>query len=734
MVTVSSQRVRDIRQANERDIRIQSLRAVSALLCFASLLLWWFLLSLDRPAVPLLAVAATLLLLYALAYYLADRAPRRVGVMTLLATTFFLVAVGLLRGTQEVVILLALPGLIAAGVFGLLPGLALGTMLALAATLAPWPTPDFISGSELLVLTLAWTAIMLPRQRTLVWSWQRSAEATYLAEQLRDRQGELNRALAAVHVAYQLLERTNRELESAREEAEEARRLKEQFAASVSHELRTPLNIILGFAEIMYRTPHVYGLSSWPQMLHRDVAEIWSSARYISELVDDILELARVDALHMPVTRELTDLGTIVEETCALAERLIQGKPVLLERHLPPTLPPLPLDRTRIRQVLLNLLSNAARFTDEGRISVAAEVQDDEVHVSVSDTGVGMASHELQAIFEEFHRAEQHQDRGGKGLGLAIAKRFVQLHGGRIWAESQVGVGSTFHFTLPLQAKAVSRLGGTSGAPTSLAPMPKVVVVRAANTTDAAAFFARHLEGYEVIGSNRSDELATLVEREHPDAVIVDTAGADAQLALAGILEAVPAGVPVVALAAPGMRIAAASGHFDAFLTKPVGREQLLSTMRALVPKGKVLVVDDDRGFVQLVRRMVTSSDAPYEVHWAYDGEEALGRLKSVKPDLVLLDMVMPGMDGPTLAAAIHGDGAHKAAAIIAITGASPALTTVRPCELRLYKRSGLRDGEVLRLVQHILTDLRAGSTAVAEETAPNAGDSSTGVRAVPSA
>jgi len=150
----------------------------------------------------------------------------------------------------------------------------------------------------------------------------------------------------------------------------------------------------------------------------------WSTtfARYISELVDDILELARVDALRMPVTREMSDLTAVVAETVELADRLTDGKAVSLQLELPDDLPPVYLDRTRIRQVLLNLLTNAVRFTDDGTVTISAVRRDDEIQVTVSDTGVGIAEHELEMVFREFHRAEDPRQRGGKGLGLAIAQ------------------------------------------------------------------------------------------------------------------------------------------------------------------------------------------------------------------------------------------------------------------------------------------------------------------------
>ncbi|MGI6209987.1 MAG: sensor histidine kinase, partial [Anaerolineae bacterium] len=550
MPGTSPARVKQIGLVNEREIRERTVRGVAACTGVVALVWWWELLFQTRPDLALLTTASSALLIGGLGVVLARRYPHVVGVVLAVASAVALPTLARRLGWESLAPLAMMPGLVIAGAIGARTGLAVGLVAALATGF--WPGEGGLGAGvflQLALVNLVLYAILHPKESILEWSWQRSAEATDLAERLRDRQGELNQALSQLRLAYQLLGRTNRELALAHQEADEARRLKEEFAASVSHELRTPLNIILGFADLIHRTPEVYGLDRWPQLLRRDVAEIWRSARYIAELVDDILELARVDALAMPVKRELTDLGAVIRETSALAERLLGDRPVRLIVRIPEDLPHLLVDKTRIRQVLLNLLSNAIRFTDRGQIEVTAECSASELLVSVSDTGVGIPPHEVGAIFEEFHRADGQEARGGKGLGLAIAKRFVNLHGGRIWAESEVGRGSVFRFTLPLSEKRVSRLmGSPEWGPA--AASSSLVLYQPGGMPGAAAYLGRHLEDWQMLVADDGEQLRQLVETHHPSAVLVNiTEDLDA------VMAQVPEGVPIVQVSLPAMRV-----------------------------------------------------------------------------------------------------------------------------------------------------------------------------------
>jgi len=324
-------------------------------------------------------------------------------------------------------------------------------------------------------------------------------------------------------------------------------------------------------------------------------------------------------------------------------------------------------------------------------------VTDDDLVVSVSDTGVGIAPPDIATIFEEFRRAEGQESRGGKGLGLAIARRFVGLHGGRIWAESEVGRGSVFHFTLPLAEKRVSRLWGSRFTAQTTTPGGRLVLYQPTGSGDAAAYLGRHLEGWSTLVAEDLPELDRLVRTYHPGAVLVDTA-ANTE----GLEAIVPPGVVLVRLDLPAMRLPAPDDCFAA-----------LAVVDRLAGDGTVLVVDDDPGFVQLVRRMLMTAGNRHEVQWAYDSEGALAKLAAARPALTFMDMVMQPMDGLTLARRIKAMPEFADVPIVAVTGATAVLSADRGRVVRLEKRSGLQDGEVLAILKAVLTGVRSDYLAI---------------------
>ena len=366
-----------------------------------------------------------------------------------------LIAVGLVYrvlGYTQAAPFLAIPVAIAA--------LAVSPWLAPVFGLADWlllgsdPAGAWAGRSFVLVvvgIVMLWGHYL---HRELANAWSYAERYAGLTEEVRRRQEQVRQLNKSLQVSNALLKRSLGELAAAQRETEAARQLKEQFATTVSHELRTPLNVILGFVEVMQRYPEVYGEVTWTPELRRDISEIQVSARYLSDLVDDILDLARIQALKMPVHRKHANLLGLVREAADLASRLLlEREGVALRLELPPSLPEVYVDGTRVRQVLLNLLANAARFTQHGHITVSAGLGQDEVVLSVSDTGTGIPADQLEVIFDEFSQAQNSGAdslrRSGTGLGLAIVRRIVRLHGGELRLESQEGRGTAAIVALP---------------------------------------------------------------------------------------------------------------------------------------------------------------------------------------------------------------------------------------------------------------------------------------------
>ena len=283
--------------------------------------------------------------------------------------------------------------------------------------------------------------------------------------------GRLNEGLEErVREATRELEARNRELEWQRHELERAYRLKSEFLASMSHELRTPINALLGYTALM--RDRIYG-----QLTHRQeeaLERMRSASEHLLELVNDVLDLAKIEAGRMPIHPEPVHLPALLEDVAAAVEPLVRKKGLGFALEVEPDLPTLETDRMRVKQVVLNLLSNAVKFTPAGEVRVTARAASGGVEVAVADTGIGIAPHDLDAIWDDFRQVDQSSTReyGGTGLGLSIVRKLLALLGGSVRVESEVGRGSVFTVTLPLRTSALPE-GEEAARAVNLAPRPE---------------------------------------------------------------------------------------------------------------------------------------------------------------------------------------------------------------------------------------------------------------------
>jgi signal transduction histidine kinase/CheY-like chemotaxis protein len=565
-----------------------------------------------------------------------------------------------------------------------------------------------------LVLALA-AVLWRPFYTVLDWSWASYAEAQRRTAEVRQRQGELAGLNRGLSQAYERLEQVTAQLERARQAAEEARRLKTEFAASVSHELRTPVNLIIGLSELMVTEPHADG-PGLPELYRADAEAIYRNACHVSNLIDDVLDLSQVEAHRMGILREWSALDEIVAQAAATVRTLFDNTGLRLDVQLP-ALPDVFVDPIRIRQILINLLNNAVRFTEEGGVAISARIEGEQVVVDVADTGVGIAPEDLPGVFHEFWRSgEPVRGRKGSGLGLAVSKRFAELHGGNLWVSSTLGRGSTFSLALPLGEKAVvqeAELGVAlwqrieQRTPES----PRVLLVDP--EPEALRVFSRYLDGYQVaVVSDLPAALAALGDGPARAAIVGTPTRRDALRR--ALQERAAAPLPIVTCR---LRTARTLGHdlgVVEYLVKPVALNDLRRVLRRFPrPLRDLLIVDDDPEMRHLLGRMVGALAPRCRVRVAGDGLEALELIGSARPDGVLLDLLMPGLDGRSVVERLRADERLASIPVAAITARAAEDDGIVADALEISQPGGLGVGDLTGWIKGGLDALRA-STCVA--------------------
>lgn len=540
------------------------------------------------------------------------------------------------------------------------------------------------------------------------WSLAGFAEARRQTAEARRHRGELARLNKELDHAFYLLERANAALDAAMRASAQAERFKTEFVTNVSHELRTPLNLIIGFAEMMMTSPESYDGVALPGPYRSDLYSVYHSAQHLLGLVDDVLDLARIEVGKIALSRERVDLALLLHDAASLVGDYVRTKGLELQLAPLPDLPLLWLDRLRIRQVLLNLLVNAARFTERGRIGIDVACTNGEVVVRVWDSGPGIPEADLSKIFEEFRATERPFSdwHSGTGLGLPISKKFVELHGGTMGVESTLGQGATFWFALPLAAVAAPaplEADAIQARADLLAPATtERVVVLVHAERGIAVLVRRYLDGVEVVHARTLVEGVELAHQLGAAALLID--------------EATPGPLPacdclVLRCPLPSTQATADDLGAAELLVKPVSRQELLAAVDRLErPVQRVLIVDDDPEVARLFRRMLRGRVAPRDCWEAYNGAEALARMRQERPDLVLLDLVMPEVDGRTVLAQMRADAALAEIPVLLISARGQDHLSLRLAgRVAIERAGGLELGEVVQTLAAVLKALTPG-------------------------
>lgn len=493
-----------------------------------------------------------------------------------------------------------------------------------------------------------------------------SVENAKLYQQVRRHAAELEAKIA---------ERTQ-ELIEANEKLEAASRHKSAFLASMSHELRTPMNAIIGFTRLVMRRSR----DQLPPKQYENLQKIQVSADHLLALINDILDLSKIEAGRLDLHPSKFDLRQLAEECLRAIEPIVAHDKIALTQSVAEGLPIMWGDREKAKQILLNLLGNAAKFTKEGSIDIIIDApMNGMVSIDVADTGIGIPEHALQMIFDEFQQVDSSVTRqyGGTGLGLSISHHLAGLMGGRIGVTSTEGEGSIFTVTLPVRQPDESAGEGRleEGAASAVTAANGKVVLAIDDDPDAIYLLRETLadEGYHVVAAVDADDGIEKAQAIKPFAITLDIImpEKDGWQTLQELkANAVTRDIPVIMLTVVDQRnIGYRLGVFD-YLMKPFGRQDILSVLdRIIAPHTHLLVVDDDPNIRDLVQQLL--DDETYKLDFAEDGREALQKIAEHLPEVILLDLLMPGLDGFEVIEALDENPAYRNIQVIVLTAKS---------------------------------------------------------------
>ncbi|WP_245884239.1 response regulator [Hartmannibacter diazotrophicus] len=435
------------------------------------------------------------------------------------------------------------------------------------------------------------------------------------------------------------------QLEDARHEAEAANEAKSRFLASMSHELRTPLNAIIGYSEMLIEDAQ----DSGEEHSVGDLEKIMASGRHLLSLINDILDLSKIEAGKMELYVERFDVADLVDDVTATIAPLVARNANRLVVDVDPALGEMETDKTKLRQNLFNLLSNATKFTKDGVIELNVRQEGDFVAFSVQDDGIGMSPEQQARLFQAFTQADSSTTRnyGGTGLGLAIVRQFTLMLGGDIKVKSELGKGSVFTLTIP--ARLSDSVAENAPSHDGAGETKSILVID--DDPHARRMMAELVrgDGYRVMMAGDAAEGLAIARKTHPDAIILDIIMPERDgWSVLKELKSDPelCGTPVVLATIVNDREMGLAFGASAHLTKPIDTTKLMEALSSVVNghERDVLVVDDDPATRTLLRRILVREG--WHVREASDGERGLSMLDAKRPALVILDLMMPNMDG----------------------------------------------------------------------------------------
>jgi signal transduction histidine kinase/CheY-like chemotaxis protein len=530
---------------------------------------------------------------------------------------------------------------------------------------------------------------------------QSTTEGAFTPDDLRVLRILADQVAVAIENArsYQLAQQAVREMR-------EVDRVKTQFLANMSHELRTPLNSIIGFSRVILK-----GIDGPISDLQRqDLTAIYNSGQHLLGLINDVLDLAKIEAGKMDMSLEETNLGDIIASVMSSASGLVKDKPIRLTQRVPESLPTVRADAIRVRQVLLNLLSNAAKFTDQGEIIVEAAVPEGpgtptEVRVNVTDTGPGISEEDQAKLFQAFSQVDDSPTRktGGSGLGLSISQQLINLQGGRIGVESALGKGSTFYFTLPTWQAAPEKVEAGAGR----------LVLAVDDDPQVIRLYERYLEpqGYRVVGVTEPTKAKERAIELKPFAITLDIMmpGYDGWQVLTDLKsDGETRGIPVIVCSILEQQERGFSLGAADYVLKPILGDGLLNSLNRLNKDRsihEVLIVDDEPDSLRLMEKLF-QNQRDYRVVLAQGGREGWKLISRHAPDAVIVNLFMPDQDGFRLLEKMRERPELRDIPVIVLSGGD--LTPEQQQQLaefgdRLVNKSALKESDLFDTIQRAL-------------------------------
>ena len=492
-------------------------------------------------------------------------------------------------------------------------------------------------------------------------------------------------------------------------EMREIDQIKTQFLANMSHELRTPLNSIIGFSRVILK-----GIDGpITDLQQQDLTAIYNSGQHLLGLINDVLDLAKIEAGKMELSFDEINIADIITSVMSTASGLVKDKSIKLVRNIQGEIPAVRADAIRVRQVLLNLLSNAAKFTDEGEIVVDALVQPGpagqaEILISVTDTGPGISPQDQEKLFQAFSQVDNSPTRktGGTGLGLSISQQLIQMHGGQIGVHSALGKGSTFYFTLPIYREEVKV--ESTGAK---------VILAVDDDPQVTALYERYLQpqGYQVVSLLDPTRAKERARQTKPFAITLDIMmpGYDGWQVLSDLKsDPETRDIPVIICSIieeqeRGFSLGAAD-----YLLKPILEEDLLGALNRLNGDGtikEVLIVDDDPDSLRLMDTIFRDHQE-YKIVLAEGGKKGWEMITSHPPHALVLDLFMPEMDGFTILEKMRENAKLRDIPVVVVSGGdltSSQRNMLNEFGQRLLSKSLLNEVDLMRTLEHALDRLK---------------------------